>query len=149
MIPPENRELPVEEAGELLRSVGLRRTILRLVLLQTLAGQEIPRTQAELVDELAPHGFDASSIFRGLTDLTECGLAIRIAIGDRLWRFEYRDRLPDGSRTVHHHSHIVCQKCGKITCLNTDAKIQLNNLVDGWLIEDLIMRGLCDQCRDS
>lgn len=149
MTPQKNTSLAVEEAGELLKAAGMRRTIARILLLQCLANQMRPRTQAEIAEELAPHGFDSSTIFRGLTDLTDAGLVVRIEAGDRVWRFELHDRDRDGSFAVHHHSHIICQQCGKITCLELDAAMRLGNEVSDWCIDDMIIRGVCGDCQGS
>lgn len=139
--------ISLELASEMLKGVGLRRTVARVNLLQCLAAQTAPRTQSEIGEELAVHGFDDSTIFRGLTDLTESGLVVRIDAGDRVWRFELHDRNADGSLAPHHHSHITCQQCGKLTCLNLSTTDQFCNAVDDWTIEDLILRGTCAECR--
>jgi len=139
----------VEKASELLKSVGLRRTIARINLLQCLAAQETPATQSEISDKLSVQGFDASTIFRGLTDLTEAGLAIRIDVGDRIWRFELRDRDANGQPSERHHPHAVCLRCGRVACLPSSLAGQFDEISPDWLVSDLIVRGICDHCQSA
>jgi len=141
-------DISLSIASEMLREVGLRRTIARINLLKCLADQTTPLTQAEITEKLSPHGFDSSTVFRGLTDLTEAGLVVRIDAGDRIWRFELHDRNPDGTRANHHHPHIYCHQCGQLVCLEYKIIEMLRGSVDGWGIEDLIICGTCPDCHE-
>jgi Fur family ferric uptake transcriptional regulator len=58
----------------LLRAAGLRRTPARIALLDRLANAEGPLAHMDLANELAPLGFDQSTIYRNLIELTKAGL---------------------------------------------------------------------------
>ncbi|MCA9046576.1 MAG: transcriptional repressor [Planctomycetaceae bacterium] len=80
-------------------------------------------------------------IFRGLTDLTSSGFVVRLDAGDRIWRFEMHDRDSDGSLAAHHHSHICCRQCGRLTCLATDLSEPLGDVINDWIIDEFLLRG--------
>ena len=141
-------ELTLQTANDLLKEVGLRRTIARTHLLQCLASQPTPRTQMEVSDLLAAHGFDASTIFRGLNDLVEAGLVNRIDVGDRIWRFEYRNDGPEGVGDRERHPHIVCTRCGRIDCLSPGLIRTVDDSLAEWAIEDVVFKGCCKTCRE-
>lgn len=137
----------LEEASQLLKSVGLRRTVARINLLQCLAIQTAPRTQAEIGERLSAHGFDDSTIFRGLTDLTEAGLVVRIDAGDHMWRFELHDRNEDGSKSAQHHPHAICTQCGSVICMTSSLLDDSRQLAPEWDIHSVTFSGICEQCR--
>ncbi|MCA9077898.1 MAG: transcriptional repressor [Planctomycetaceae bacterium] len=145
-MPAKEAPISLESAGDLLKKAGLRKTVARVHLLQCLASQTGPRTQAEINADLEPHGFDSSTIFRGLTDLTSSGLVVRLDTGDRIWRFELHDRTSDGDRTERHHPHVVCVECGTLWCLPTDTIERFSDKIPGWQISDLLLRGTCKAC---
>lgn len=146
-MPAKEAPFSLESAGDLLKRAGLRKTIARVHLLQCLASQTGPRTQAEINADLEPHGFDSSTIFRGLRDLTSSGLVVRLDTGDRIWRFELHDRTSDGSLSTRHHSHVICNQCGRMQCLDSSFAERINPQIDGWATEDFILRGRCERCR--
>lgn len=140
--------LKLNEADSLLKAYGLRRTFTRITLLQCLARQAGPASHAEIGLALSSHGFDPSTIFRGLNDLVAAGLVTRIDIGDRIWRFELADLVLTGTECLQ-HPHIVCRNCGRIECLRNDSTSKLKLAIPHWQIEDVIFKGLCRGCRES
>ena len=76
-------------------------------------------THGELSEELVPRGFESSSIFRNLVDLTEAGLVSRTDLGDRTWRYHAAggEDLPGLESMDVRHPHFVCIECGGIQCL--------------------------------
>jgi len=146
---PKTSSITLEEASDLLRRVGVRRTIARVNLLRCLADLDAPQTQAQISERLAPHGFDGSTVFRGLTDLTEAGLVVRIDAGDRIWRFELRDRDPMGVLDPNHHPHVVCIHCGRLACLSHAVADVNPGAAEGWTIHGLVLRGTCPVCHGS
>lgn len=135
-----------DDLRDMIRVTGLRSTISRITVLRRLISANAPLTHAELVTELTPLGFDQATVFRNLTDLTEAGLLTRLDLGDRVWRFEYRqtDKHNDGE-----HPHFVCNDCGQISCL-PDVHIQFDNPkaagAFGGEICEIFFKGRCEQC---
>ena len=108
-----------------------------------------PASHAEIVDALAPLGFDRATVYRGLADLVEAKLVTRTDLGDHVWRFELRRHA--GTDDVH--PHFVCTRCGDIRCLPA-AAVQLRAVGD---LEELSslqglevhVRGVCARCQGA
>ena len=135
---------------EQLREAGLRATAARIAVLDALMDASGPSSHGELVEVLDGAAGDPATVFRNLTALTEAELAVRIDLGDRVWRFAAkRSSATEG----HEHPHFLCSECGVVECMpelelrmrpgqnvprsvrNLDAEVQL--------------KGLCDDCADA
>lgn len=131
----------------MIRETGLRCTTSRTTVLQRLIEASSPVSHAELVEELAPMGFDQATIYRNLTDLAEVGLLTRLDLGDRVWRFEFRGG--EESHADGEHPHFVCTDCGKVSCL-PDVSIQITHATPvpgfGGEICEIFLKGRCEQC---
>lgn len=134
----------VQELRELIRKAGLRATSARLAVMRMLRQASSPLSHAEIAEQLAEQGIDKATIFRNLTDLTECGLASRTELGDHVWRFEAVD--PD--HPDDGHPHFVCTVCGTVSCLN-DAELEQTTRRSarpvGRVLE-VLLRGICRKC---
>lgn len=97
-----------------LRGSGLRSTAPRVAVLSYLEETTTPSSHAEIVDALAPLGFDRATVYRNLIDLTDVGLVTRTDLGDHVWRFELKRR--SDSHAIA-HPHFVCTDCGTVACL--------------------------------
>ncbi len=133
----------VEQSRQLLRRIGLRCTTSRVAVLQFLSAVRRPMTHAEVAADLVPRGFDKSTIYRSLVEMSEAGIASRIDVGDHSWRFELKDGDP-GRATEH--PHFMCLDCGKVTCL-PEAPQRAN---DGWTapgeVTEVLLKGHCEDC---
>lgn len=132
-------------ARELLEQTGLRRTASRVAVLQLLADAQGPLTHAEVVRQLEDTGFGAPTLFRCLSDLVEAGLAVRMDLGDHVWRFASHE-----TNQVQ-HAHFVCVDCGRATCL-LDQSGQFTTAEKGHLrkigeVSEVILKGHCNDCR--
>lgn len=135
----------LEEIRNLIRDTGLRCTTSRTLVLQRLIQASSPLSHADLVADLATQGFDQATIYRNLTDLTEVGLLHRMELGDRIWRFEFRDKKDDDSD----HPHFLCTDCGEITCLTTvDISLPDSDKSSPLVgeINEIFLKGLCTNC---
>lgn len=110
----DSSERNVQWAKGILKTVGLRSTAARIAVLQLLAGAAKPVSHAEAVDSLQNFGFDQSTIFRSLQELSDAGLVSRLDLGDQVRRFELRDAA--GTDELE-HPHFMCVDCGKVSCL--------------------------------
>ncbi len=138
----------VAAARELLHSVGLRCTPSRLAVLQCLTANNKPLSHVEVADQLTPLGFDRSTIYRCLVDLAEAGLAKRLDLGDRVWRFS---AVGEHSQHPEDHPHFVCIDCGKATCLPgvevrfTAPKGRRPEVLSG--VTEVLLKGRCADCQ--
>ena len=133
--------LSLAEIRPLLDQAGLRKTASRVAVLQLLASVDSPLTHAEISEQLEDAGFGAPTVFRVLNDLTDTGLAVRIDLGDHVWRFS----LHDSGDTEH--PHFVCLDCGKATCLPHQS-VSLPDTSKGSIaaITEVILKGHCKDC---
>jgi Fur family transcriptional regulator, ferric uptake regulator len=107
-----------EELRTLLRGAGLRATIARVAVLQTLMKERVPLSHGEVYDRVGDQGFDRATVYRNLVDLAEAGLLSRADLGDHVWRFELLD---EGGHAVEVHPHFVCTDCGTVACLPSES----------------------------
>lgn len=137
----------VDQAREILRTAGLRSTPARISVLLELQAASAPLTHADLTERLVPTGFDKTTIFRNLNDLTEANLVRRTELGDHVWRFEIRS--PDSHNDDH--PHFVCVDCGEVTCLSdvelTTASRKRSSEVGQ--ITEILLKGHCATCTEG
>ena len=136
--------LSLAEMRQLLKQAGLKKTASRVAVLQLLAAADAPLTHAEISEQLEAAGFGAPTVFRCLNDLVDTGLAVRIDVGDHVWRFAFHE--PGQAE----HPHFVCIDCGKATCLPNQA-IRLPTTRKGDLqsvgkVTEVILKGHCKDC---
>lgn len=139
-------KLPLDEARAQLRAAGLRCTPARIRVLQHLAASAKPLSHAEVADALAPDGFDKSTVFRCLAQLSEVELVSTLDLGDQVRRFEWRE-----SRDRPRHAHFMCVDCGAVECLD-DYVVQVSNRksgrpLAGHDIMESLFRGHCRKCK--
>jgi Fur family transcriptional regulator, ferric uptake regulator len=131
-----------------IRDGGLRATASRIAVLRELRRAKRPVSHADVVEMLQGEPWDRATLYRNLIDLANCGLARKVELGDRVWRF-------DGSRAEHAHDatlhpHFVCTACGGVECL---PQVSISRGKQGELPRAILskqvevhVRGLCDNC---
>lgn len=138
----------VQEIRQAIRKAGLRCTPARVSVMRELRASKSPRTHAELAERLVPLGFDKTTVFRNLADLTDADLLRRTELGDHVWRFEPRD--PSDAATGG-HPHFVCIDCGDVTCLDemefTAASKRRSQQIGR--ITEILIRGHCSACEEN
>ena len=135
--------LSLEDAKETLRTGGLRCTPARIAVLQCLAESPSPQTPAEIVSQVARFGFDRSTVYRSLTELTAARIVHRLDLGDSQRRFELRlNKDPE-------HPHFMCLDCGEVLCL-ADFTVELRpgtrKKKTPGVISEVLVRGRCNTC---
>src|SRR5690606_5766963 len=98
-----------------IRGAGLRATASRIAVLRELRRAKRPISHGDVVETLQAESWDRATLYRNLIDLAQVGLAHKVELGDRVWRF-------DGSRGEQAHDatlhpHFVCTSCGSVACL--------------------------------
>lgn len=138
------RRLDAESARNLLRSKGLRATTSRIAVVSFMHTCDRPVTHLEVTELLEKEGFEKSTIFRALTDLTDAALLRKLELGDHVWRFERRADNVDADVT---HPHLLCLDCGTVQCLD-ESEVQLKASKSLGTIEDVLLKGRCKDCRE-
>ncbi len=98
----------------------------------------------EVVKKRLPR-ISLATVYRNLEQLSEAGIINKLEYGGRQKRF-------DGN--ISPHSHIFCIKCGKISDVELDEKIEIKKIIKdpkGFLIfEDRFeFCGLCPECQEK
>jgi Fur family transcriptional regulator, ferric uptake regulator len=135
-------------AKSLLKSVGLRSTAARIAVLQQLAAAKKPLSHSEVVDKLRDFGFDQSTIFRALSELTASGMTTKLDLGDQVRRFELRSAVHGEEME---HPHFMCVDCGQVRCLN-DFSVRVtpsrgNRRSRVGEITEVLLKGHCAACQ--
>lgn len=137
-------------AETLLREAGLKRTPVRLAVLELLAGMHTPLAAQQILDAL-PTSTDSVTVYRTLNTLTEHRLLHRIRGDDRVWRYALSDSEPQSPR--HDHAHFVCESCGSVECLRDvpiPRKLMQQVAPDQQYrvkYSELLLHGVCPRCQ--
>jgi Fur family ferric uptake transcriptional regulator len=138
-------------AAELLRGAGLRRTPVRLGVLEVLARAGGPLGVPQIIERL-PDRTDAVTVYRTLNTFTRKRLVHRVHGEDRTWRYAL-----SGSplkSPAHQHPHFVCDECGTVECLAeaTIPRTFVPSLRVGarYAVRypEVVLHGLCPKCHD-
>ncbi len=144
-----NATLASSDAEALLKSSGLKRTPVRIGVLETLAAAHEPMDVAELLKKL-PTFTEPVTVYRTLNTFVTKKLVHRVRGEDRSWRYAVGDM----SHThEHQHAHFVCDACGKVECI-ADARIPPKLLekiqpAAGYTISypEVLLHGTCPKCK--
>ena len=146
----------------MLRDAGLRRTPVRLGVLEVLASSGGQPVAVPQVLEKLPSDTDAVTVYRTLNTFTRKRLVHRVRGEDRTWRYalsahapaaEARGKSAAGeSQPAHGHPHFVCDGCGTVECLEKSPipKDFVRSLRVGSRYDvrypEVVLHGLCPRC---
>lgn len=131
-----------------LRAHGLRRTPVRVEVLDLLQSAERPMSVPQMLARLK--GVDTVTVYRTLNTFVKKKLVHRVRGEDRSWLYASGDMLHDRPR--HLHPHFVCDSCGKVDCLD-DASIPASFVESlgvhrGYKVAypEVVLHGRCPKC---
>lgn len=132
-----------------MRRSGLRRTPVRLGVLETLARSDQSLDVPEILSKLPP-STDMVTVYRTLNTFLRKKLVHRVRGEDRSWRYA----LGEGKRGAsHQHPHFACDACGKVECL-TATSIPANFVRSlgvgrryAVAYSEVVLHGTCPKCR--
>jgi Fur family transcriptional regulator, ferric uptake regulator len=146
-------------AQERITNAGLRPTKARLAVLNTIANANSALSHPEILERLSGQKeFDRVTVYRVLDWLTEHELVHRISGENRAWKFQLSQQRfspatsAQSSTAVlsnnHHHAHLHCKVCGKITCVHElephfPAQVLAQYQVTSM---DINIKGVCAEC---
>ena len=129
-------------------AVGLRAAGARIAVLRVLSEAKKPLSHADVLAKLTTDGFDRVTVYRNLVELAEVGIATRIDLGDRTWRFEIKEGT--SNEPTSKHPHFVCVDCGEISRLSgVCVSLDDSNLADAPVpsrITEILLKGHCGIC---
>lgn len=104
-------------AATKLAATSQRYTSNRRTVVDALLACHGPTTIAEIL--AADNELAQSSTYRNLVVLEEAGVVHRIVTSDDHARFELTEAI-----TGHHHHHLICEHCGRITDVTLDPAVE-------------------------
>jgi len=140
-----------------LREVGLRKTPVRVSVLELLQRNARPMSVPQILAKL--HGVDTVTVYRTLGTFVEKRLAHRVrgGGGDRTWMYALgagatgADDDANGA-PPHNHPHFVCDACGKVECVE-EAEIPRDfveslGVGSGYSVTypEVVLHGVCAKC---
>jgi len=132
---------------QLLRDSGLRKTPVRMGVLDVLSKATRPTTVPQILTKMK--GVDSVTAYRTLNTFVKKGLVHRVRGEDRSWRYA----LGDSNHTPeHHHPHFVCEACGKVECLEQSNLpgnfVEQLAVKNGYLVchAEVVLHGTCPKC---
>jgi Fur family ferric uptake transcriptional regulator len=132
-----------------LHNAGLRRTPVRIGVLDLLSKSDVPLGVPEMLEKLPEHT-DAVTVYRTLNTFTRKKLVHRVRGEDQTWRYALSGTVPSPQ---HQHPHFVCQDCGKVECLHnsqvTDRVVKSLNVDPKYTVgyAEVVLHGLCPKCQ--
>jgi Fur family ferric uptake transcriptional regulator len=143
------------DAHDLLRHASLRRTPVRVGVVELLARSAEPMGVPEMLEHL-PRDTDAVTVYRTLNTFTRKRLVHRVHGEDRTWRYALStgDGVGPKHLNAHQHPHFVCDECGTVECLEASAipKTLVPSLHVGarYAVRypEVVLHGLCPKCHD-
>jgi len=132
------------EAENMVRETGERLTRPRVEVLAVLLAAERALSHHEVESRInASLGIDRVTVYRVLDWLSEKGLAHKIAVEDRLWRYNAVEHAHSQS-----HAHFQCERCGMVICLDEQDDALRVRVPRGFISREiaLTVKGFCATC---
>lgn len=132
---------------EPLKKAGLRCSLARLWLLETLQDADCALSAEEIFSRLPAQTCDLATLYRNLNSLVEARLVDRLDFGENRARFEL---VHEGD---HHHHHLICRRCHRLELIegcflsHKAPKKSLKGFKD--LSHKIEFYGLCPNCQEA
>ncbi len=104
----EREELTIDDFKDMIRSLNLKVTTQRLLILESLYKGKTHMTAQALFErvEKKDSSIGFATVYRFLKNLAEAGFVTEVRMGGGASRYELTSK--------KHHDHLTCVKCGKI-----------------------------------
>jgi Fur family ferric uptake transcriptional regulator len=136
-------------ADAALRKVGLRRTPVRVGVIEILTRSARPMSVPQMLGRMK--GVDSVTVYRTLNTFARKHLVHRVRGEDRTWRYAVTAPAT-GREHRHEHPHFVCETCGKVECLE-DSQIPPSFVASLGVRQDydvsypeVVLHGVCGKC---
>jgi Fur family transcriptional regulator, ferric uptake regulator len=133
----------------LLRKSGLRRTPVRVGVMEVLTRSGRPMSVPQILGKLRG-SVDTVTVYRTLNTFARKKLVHRVRGEDRSWLYAASDVID--ARPQHLHPHFVCDACGKVECLG-GAQIPRSLVASlgvspGYDVSypEVVLHGTCPRC---
>jgi Fur family ferric uptake transcriptional regulator len=137
------------EIYDMLRQAGLRKTPVRIGVLDVLTEVGRPVPVSALLGKL-PHHTDAVTVYRTLNTFAKLKLVHRIRGENNEWLYAIGN---GGKAKQHHHPHFVCEDCGAVECLS-ESEVPGDFLPELHIPKrykvnyfEVVLHGTCGKCK--
>jgi len=139
---------PTFIAERMLKEFGLKKTPVRLGVLEILSNSDRPLDVLEMLEKL-PAPTEPVTVYRTINTFVEKKIIHRIRSEDRSWRYAigHHSKAPD-----HQHAHFVCDACGKVECIDEDKApvktAEYPTPPPGYRVSypEILLHGTCAKC---
>lgn len=137
-----------EEVETFLRESGLRRTPVRVGVVEVLTKAGRPLSVTQILGKL--RGVDSVTVYRTMETFEKKGIVHKVRSDDRSWLYA----IGSAEKTHEHkHPHFVCDDCGKVQCMET--AVIPDEFVAGLKLErgfevtypEVVLHGVCPNCK--
>lgn len=136
----------------LLKEKGLKVTTQRVMVLEVLSQCPDRHLTAEEIYELVKADYPEiglATVYRTIQLLLELNLVDRINLDDGYVRYEIGQA--DNSEVKHHHHHLICLECGKVSSFEDDLLDELEKKINdtaSFQVTDheVKLYGYCKEC---
>lgn len=143
----EHDECKLEQLEELCRERGLRLTVQKRRILETIVDREDHPTADQIYGEVKEQvpGISRATVYRTLESFSDEGLVRKVYHPDDEYRFD---------ANTHHHHHLVCEECSEVTDIVLPEIDHLNleeETFEDFEVNDysVYFRGTCEACREE
>jgi len=112
-----------------IKNKNIKLTTARLALFEILKTAKNPLSYEDIKLQIS---MDKATFYRNISLFEEEGIVNSFESNDKKRYFELK---------LKPHAHFICTKCNKIECLEA-----LDIKLDGYLINDVIIKGRCKNC---
>lgn len=134
------------DPSKLLRSLGMKVTKNREQVIRILSESKRPLNHQEIMERLPKdQSWDRVTIYRTLSDLEAKNVVSTMHNQNRITFFELTTK---DSYRKHNHSHIICDKCGKIECISQN-EMNIPQSINGFKVSamEVNFHGICKECQ--
>jgi Fur family transcriptional regulator, ferric uptake regulator len=142
---------PTPAPETLLRRSGLRRTPVRVGVMEVLTRGRRPMSVPQILGKLRGAA-DTVTVYRTLNTFARKRLVHRVRGEDRSWLYALSDAAVDSPRPEHLHPHFVCDGCGKVECLGgariPPSLVASLGVSPGYDVSypEVVLHGTCPKC---
>ena len=141
---------PSPASDALLRKSGLRRTPVRVGVMEVLTRTRRPMSVPQILGKMRGT-VDTVTVYRTLNTFARKRLVHRVRGEDRSWLYALGGDALD-ARPEHLHPHFVCDACGKVECLGEAAiprtLVASLGVSPGYDVSypEVVLHGTCPRC---
>ncbi|MTI22863.1 transcriptional repressor [Fulvivirga sp. RKSG066] len=133
--------------GDLLRAHGLKKTPIRLEMLELFMDHDFALSASDIVAKMTA-GHDRVTIYRALSSFEENGILHRASEDGQGVKYALcGQHCPDESHSDE-HAHFVCDECHHTYCLE-DVKIPEVKVSNEFMVDraNYTLSGICKECK--